>query len=140
MIPSGYRPAVSWEQSFDAFYGLEVLEHDAEAAVVRGRVLIRDELRQPQGLLHGGVIATLAETLASRGTWVGVGGAWAVMGMSNETNFLRALTDGYVTATATAVHRGSSRWMWRVDCHDDAGRLCATTTVNIAVRPLPAQA
>jgi 1,4-dihydroxy-2-naphthoyl-CoA hydrolase len=138
-MPAGFVPVVPVEQSFDAALGLELLDGDPDRGIIRARVLITDELRQQAGILHGGVIAALAESIASRGTWAGVGGERAVMGMSNETNFLRALSDGYVTATATAIHRGSSRWLWRVECVDDDGRLCATTNVNIAVRPLPAQ-
>jgi uncharacterized protein (TIGR00369 family) len=137
-IPEGFTPAIALERCFDAMYGLELLDEGAHDGVLRGRVVIRDELRQHFGLLHGGVVAALAEALASRGTWLAVyREGKVVMGMSNETNFMRPLLEGYVHATARPVHKGCTRWVWEVKCHDDQQRLCALTTVNIAVRDAP---
>jgi 1,4-dihydroxy-2-naphthoyl-CoA hydrolase len=138
--PSGLRAGldsvVPLDDAFDALYGLELIEMGPDGDVVRGRVQIRDELRQQTGLLHGGVLAAVAEALASRGTWQGAGGEGvAVMGMSNDTSFLRPLVTGYLNAVATPRHRGRTRWLWEVQARDDQGRLCAVTTVNIAVRP-----
>jgi 1,4-dihydroxy-2-naphthoyl-CoA hydrolase len=137
-IPEGFTPAVALDRCFDAVYGLEILEADGEGTL-RGRVAIRDELRQPFGLVHGGVVAAFAEALASRGTWVGLGDpSKLVMGLSNETNFLAPLLEGHINATAIARHRGRTRWLWEVQSRDDQDRLCAITMVNIAVRDRPA--
>jgi 1,4-dihydroxy-2-naphthoyl-CoA hydrolase len=133
-IPEGFEPVVALDRGFDAVYGLELEDDGTRDGVVRGRVAIRDQVRQQFGLLHGGVIAAVAEALASRGTWVGVDRGKRVMGLSNETNFLRPLTEGHVHATAVARHKGANRWVWEVESRDDAGRLCAISTVNIAVR------
>jgi 1,4-dihydroxy-2-naphthoyl-CoA hydrolase len=136
-IPEGFTPAVALDRCFDAVYGLEILEADGEGTL-RGRVAIRDELRQPFGLVHGGVVAAFAEALASRGTWVGLGDpSKLVMGLSNETNFLAPLLEGHINATAIARHRGRTRWLWEVQSRDDQDRLCAITMVNIAVRDRP---
>jgi uncharacterized protein (TIGR00369 family) len=124
-------------QGFDALYGLEVLEVTEE--LVRAQVAVRDELRQPFGLVHGGVLASVAETLASLGTAVVVVPQGdAAMGMSNNTSFLRPITDGTIHAVATRRHRGRTTWIWDVEITDDAGRLCALTRMTIAVRPMPA--
>jgi uncharacterized protein (TIGR00369 family) len=137
-IPEGFTPAVALDRCFDAVYGLEILEADTDGTL-RGRVAIRDELRQPSGLVHGGVVAAFAEALASRGTWVGLGDpSKLVMGLSNESNFLRPLLEGHIHATAIPRHRGRTRWLWEVQSRDDQDRLCAITMVNIAVRDLPA--
>jgi 1,4-dihydroxy-2-naphthoyl-CoA hydrolase len=134
-IPAGFEPVVALDRCFDAVYGLELDDDGTRDGVVRGRVAIRDQVRQQFGLLHGGVIAALAEALASRGTWVAVHDQGKrVMGLSNETSFLRPLTEGHLHATAVARDKGADRWVWEVQSRDDAGRLCAITTVNIAVR------
>ncbi len=72
-------------EGFDNLYGLEVTELSAERAA--GRVVVRDELKQPAGLVHGGVYASIAESLASLGTAVKVipEGKMA-MGLSNQTS------------------------------------------------------
>src|ERR1700748_575516 len=54
------------ELGFDGLYGLELLELTDQ--LVRGRVAVRDDLKQPAGLVHGGVHAAIAESLASVGT------------------------------------------------------------------------
>lgn len=122
---------------FDRLYGLEMVElSDGE---VRARVRLRDELKQPMGLLHGGVYASIAESLASLATALGVleRGEIAV-GLSNSTSFLRPVTKGSVHAHATRLHKGRTTWVWDVRFSDDAGKLCALTRMTIAVRPAPA--
>ena len=134
-IPEGFEPVIALDRCFDAVYGLEVLDDGGDDGVLRARVAIRDELRQQFGLVHGGVIAALAEALASRGTWLGVYRQQKlVMGMSNETNFMRPLLEGHIHASGRARHQGRTRWVWEVEARDDDGRLCAVTIVNIAVR------
>ncbi len=106
---------------------------------VRARVQLRDELKQPMGLLHGGVYASIAESLASLATALGVLERGEVaMGLSNSTSFLRPVTEGAVHAHATRLHRGRTTWVWDVRFSDDAGHLCAVTRMTIAVRSAPA--
>ena len=130
-------PRLQRPQGFDALVGLEVLE--VREQIVRGRVPVRDELRQPLGLVHGGVLATIAETLASLGTLVAVmPEGKAAMGASNSTSFLRPILEGTIHARALRRHRGRTTWVWDVELTDDEDRLCALTRMTIAVRPLPA--
>jgi 1,4-dihydroxy-2-naphthoyl-CoA hydrolase len=130
-------PRFQGPQGFDALYGLEVLEVTDD--LVRAQVAVRDELRQPFGLVHGGVLASIAETLASLGTAVVViPEGNAAMGSSNHTSFLRPILDGTIHARALRRHRGRTTWIWDVEITDDAGRLCALTRMTIAVRPMPA--
>jgi 1,4-dihydroxy-2-naphthoyl-CoA hydrolase len=137
-IPPGFVPVVPIEESFDAVYGLELLDDGSADGTVRGRAAVTADLLQALGLLHGGVIAAMAEALASRGTWIGVQDQGkVVMGLSNETNFLRPITSGHLNQVALPRHRGRTRWLWEVQSRDDEDRLCAITTVNIAVRDRP---
>lgn len=122
---------------FDRLYGLEMLQVSDE--VVRARVAVRDELKQPAGLLHGGVIASVAESMASMATALAVlGDGQAAMGLSNSTSFLRPITEGALNAEAVRLHRGRTTWVWDVRFTDDAQRLCAITRMTIAVRPVRA--
>jgi len=133
---SSTDPPLDRRQGFDALYGLEVLEVTED--LVRAQVAVRDELRQPFGLVHGGVLASIAETLASLGTLtVVVPEGNAAMGSSNSTSFLRPIADGTIHARALRRHRGRTTWVWDVEITDDAGRLCALTRMTIAVRPMP---
>jgi 1,4-dihydroxy-2-naphthoyl-CoA hydrolase len=125
------------EHGFDGLYGLEITEYTGETVI--GRVEARDELKQPAGLVHGGVFAAIAESLASLGTaFTVIPEGKIAVGLSNQTSFLRPITDGTIHAMATARHRGRTTWVWEVEMTDDAQRLCALTTMTIAVREAPA--
>ena len=122
-------------RGYDRLYGLELLAcSDAE---VRARVTVRDELKQPAGLIHGGVYASMAESMTSLATALAVyeTGSTA-MGLANNTSFLRPITRGVVHASATRVHRGRTTWVWDVRFSDEDDRTCALTRMTIAVRPL----
>jgi uncharacterized protein (TIGR00369 family) len=121
---------------FPALLGLELGECTGELATAS--LAVRDELLQPFGLVHGGVLASIAETLASVGTLsVVVAQGDVAMGMSNQTSFLRPISAGTIHARAVRRHRGRTTWIWDVEMTDDAGRVCALSRMTIAVRPQP---
>jgi len=119
--------------AFAALYGLEV-EH-ASPDEARGRVAVREQVRQPAGLVHGGVYASLAESLATLATGAAVREQGRIaVGHSSQTSFLRPITEGSVHATGRARHRGRSTWVWEFDVTDDDGRLCALVRMTVSVR------
>ena len=121
-------------RGFDRLYGLEML--DCSDIEVRARVTVREELKQPMGLVHGGVYAAMAESMASVATAVAVYAQGEMaMGLSNSTSFLRPITEGVVHGHGTRIHRGRTTWVWDVRFSDDAERTCAVTRMTIAVRP-----
>ena len=118
---------------FDGLYGLELQRADGDE--VRGLVRVDERHLQPFGLVHGGVYAAMAESMASWGTALGVGEEKFVAGLSNHTSFLRPVFNGdTISAVATPRHRGSTTWVWEVECTDGEGRPCALVRVTIAVR------
>jgi 1,4-dihydroxy-2-naphthoyl-CoA hydrolase len=120
---------------FDRLYGLELLE--CSATEVRAQVVVGDEHKQPAGLVHGGLYASIAESITSIATGMTVLDEGCVaMGMSNNTSFLRPVTAGIVHAHAMRIHGGRTTWLWDVTFSDDDGRTCALTRMTIAVRPL----
>jgi uncharacterized protein (TIGR00369 family) len=123
------------DQSFDALLGLRRFDIGEDSA--RGELAVRRELLQPWGLVHGGVYASIAESLASWATALAVlPGGYVALGQSNSTHFLRPIRAGTIHALARRRHRGRTTWVWDVDITDDAGRLCASSRVTIAVRPI----
>ena len=135
-MPQGFTPVVAFDACFDARIGLEVVAVDvAGEAVVRGRVAVRDELLTAHGALHGGVLASAAEALASRGTAMAViPSGFAAMGLSNDTTILEPVGDGVVDVEARVLSRGADAWCWTVESRDGAGRPCAFSRITVAVR------
>jgi 1,4-dihydroxy-2-naphthoyl-CoA hydrolase len=124
------------QSHFDALLGTEWLDDDPDHA--RVRVSMRDELRQPVGLLHGGVMSSLVESVCSRATALTVlGEGMAAMGQSISVNFIRPITEGHAEVRARARHRGRTTWVWDAEVLNAEEKLCALAQMTIAVRPLP---
>jgi 1,4-dihydroxy-2-naphthoyl-CoA hydrolase len=123
------------EAGFDGLYGLVLDAADLDAGEIRAHVEVTDDVKQPAGLVHGGVFASIAESITSMGTW------WAVnadgksaQGLSNQTSFLRPILGGTIHAVARVRHRGRTTWVWEVEITDDEQRLCSLVRMTIAVR------
>jgi uncharacterized protein (TIGR00369 family) len=95
------------------------------------RMPVTSDHHQPYGIVHGGVWCSLVETAASMAaaTWLGEKGS--VVGVSNHTNFLRAVRAGEVVAHATPIHRGRLQQLWLVEIADDQGRKVARGEVRL---------
>jgi len=129
-----FETRVPAEASFDAVMGIEV-DDLIEVGLRTARLRVVPGVCQPMGIVHGGVYAAIAESLASMGTADAVIALGKVpLGMSNNTSFLRPVSEGYVNARAEAFHRGRTSWVWDVEMRNDDGKLCATSRVTIAVR------
>ena len=121
---------------FDALYGLEILTLGEDEATAQ--VEVRPEVLQPGGLVHGGVYASIAESLTSFATWKAVSAdGRSAQGLSNQTSFLRPILRGTIHATARRRHQGRTTWVWEVDITDDEGRVCALVRMTVAVREAP---
>jgi 1,4-dihydroxy-2-naphthoyl-CoA hydrolase len=130
--PVGTYPAAG---TLDDVLGFELLEMSSDGC--RARFAVERRVQQPMGLVHGGAYAALAESMASMATYAAVeGDGNLAVGQSNHTTFLRPVTGGHVTAAGRPLHRGRTSWVWDVEFTDEDGRLCATTRVILAVRPL----
>lgn len=114
--------------NFDRLIGLQVETVSPDGVVASFEV--RDELLQPFGILHGGVLCTVVETVGSISghTWSG----GAVAGTSNHTNFIRATREGRLTARSTPIQRGRTQQLWQVDITDETDRLVATGQLRLA--------
>jgi uncharacterized protein (TIGR00369 family) len=120
---------------FDELIGTEWLDDDPDHA--RVRVELRDELRQPAGLLHGGVMSSLVESVCSRATALAViSDGMMAMGQAISVSFIRPVTEGGAEVKAKVRHRGRTTWVWDAEVLNDEGKLCALAQMTIAVRPL----
>ena len=120
-------------QGFDALYGLVIDE--IGDGLIRAHVDVTDDHKQPAGLVHGGVFASIAESITSLATALAVIPEGRIaQGLSNQTSFLRPITEGTIHAEARRRHRGRTTWVWEVEITDDHGRLCALVRMTIAVR------
>jgi 1,4-dihydroxy-2-naphthoyl-CoA hydrolase len=130
-LPGG--DVVPYAEALDGTLGFVVDEIGPDR--VAGRIPVTNAVRQRVGLVHGGAYAALAEMLASEGTVSGVLDDGMIgVGLSNDSKFLRPVSEGVVFATGVPLHRGRTTWVWDVTFADEQGRTCAVSRVTIAVR------
>lgn len=124
---------------FIDFIGIELLEAGPERVV--GRVRAGQQHLQPYGVIHGGVHAALAETVASIGAGLAAAArdpADGAVGLENHTTFVRAARAGAeVVAEAVPIHAGRRTQVWAVTIRESggagAGRELARSTVRLLV-------
>ncbi|MEU4597588.1 PaaI family thioesterase [Nocardia sp. NPDC023988] len=117
------------EGTFTDLIGMRFTEVSADR--VRGEWEVRPQLHQPAGIQNGGVYCTVIETLASVGGSVWFGERGQVVGVNNNTDFLRAVREGTLTGEATPIHRGRSQQLWVVVITDAEGRMVARGQVRL---------
>jgi 1,4-dihydroxy-2-naphthoyl-CoA hydrolase len=117
------------ERGFIKLVGLRIEQASGDRVVLSCPVT--PDLHQPFGLVHGGVYATLAETAASVGGSLWFGDRGKVVGVSNHTDFLRAVRRGELRAEATPLSRGRTTQLGQVEVADEQGQLIAHAKVRL---------
>ena len=117
------------------YVGLTGIElTDASSDACQGKIVINENHHQPYGVVHGGVYCTLIETLASTGAalWAMESGLAGCVGVSNQTDFIRATTEGVLIGSATPIHRGRTQQLWQVTVtRENDGKLVARGQVRL---------
>jgi uncharacterized protein (TIGR00369 family) len=124
-VPPGF------DAPFDKEIGLVFTELTADGA--RAQLKVQPKLLQPMGIVHGGVYCSMIESMASVAayTWINANGGGSVVGVNNNTDFLRAIGSGTVYGTATPVHRGRRQQLWLVTITDAQDRALARGQVRL---------
>jgi 1,4-dihydroxy-2-naphthoyl-CoA hydrolase len=128
-MPDASRALADYD-GFDRLLGLDLVEVGPDRVVAS--LPVRPDHHQPNGIVHGGVLATMVETVASVGaaSWFGERGT--VVGTANSTDFLRATREGTLTAVGTPIHQGRSQQLWLVEIRDSSERLVARGQLRVA--------
>lgn len=129
--PTDYTAFANAERGgFNETLGLRFVRVTADEVVAE--VPVGPHLLQPYGLVHGGVHASIVETLCSVGAAIhALPSGKTTVGLENSTSFLRATRGGTLTGRARPVHRGQRTEAWEVEIRDDAGELVAIGRVRM---------
>ena len=96
------------EGTFDPYIGHEIVE--IKENYVKSSLEVKDYHKQPMGMVHGGVIDTMAEAAISYAAYFTQEGTW--VGVNNNTDFIRAITDGTIICEATPIKLGKRSQIW----------------------------
>lgn len=100
---------------------------------VTGRLAWREDLCTTGGLLHGGALMSLADSVGGVCAFLNLPDGSGTATISSATNFLRGLRDGHAIATSRPLRAGRTVIVVETEVCDEAGRLLSHTTQSQAV-------
>ena len=104
------------QPGWDSALGLRIEEMTPQRVV--GYVDIDERHQQAYGIVHGGVWASIVESVGSHGAAMAaneITGSMAVVGVANSTDFLRPHRSGRVKATGTPILAGRTQQVWLIE-------------------------
>ena len=105
---------------------------DVSEDFLTARMPVNDKVYQPDGVLHGGATAALAESVGSAAVYVFNKNPKAIVrGIEISANHLKSVKSGFVHATARPLNLGKTIQLWEIRIEDDAQQLisiCKLTT------------
>ncbi|CAN5309318.1 PaaI family thioesterase [soil metagenome] len=124
-------PSGQFDAPFDAVLGLVFTEITPDGA--KAELEVKPALLQPAGIVHGGVYCSIVESIASTSAyvWLAANGGGNVVGVNNNTDFLRAITSGKVYGASEPLHRGRRQQLWLVTIRDEKDRMVARGQVRL---------
>ena len=114
------------EGTFDDFINHEILEISEN--YIRSSLIVEDYHKQPMGMVHGGVIDTMAEASISYAAYYTQEGTW--VGVNNNTDFIKAVTEGTIICEATPIKLGKRSQIWEAILSNN-DEVCARSTVRL---------
>ena len=101
---------------------------------LKAKMPVDNRTRQPYGLLHGGASVALAETIGSVAAAMIIDHTkYYCVGLEINANHIRAVKEGFVTATGRPIHIGSTTQVWDIKIHNEAGKLVCISRLTVAV-------
>lgn len=117
--------------TFVDLLGIEFLE--LRPGYCKAVLSMREDLKQPWGPLHGGVIMGLADTVASAGLVVSLQEGQGFSTIELKINFLRIVKGGRIKAEARCLHQGKRTSVWEIDVLNEENLLVAKATTSLMI-------
>ncbi|CAM3364585.1 PaaI family thioesterase [Zobellia roscoffensis] len=100
-----------------------------------GKMPVNSRVHQPDGVLHGGAMVALAESIGSMASYIFLDAQqFAIRGIEISANHVKSVRDGAVFAKATILHKGRTTQLWDIKITNEEGKLvsfCKLTTIAL---------
>ena len=100
-----------------------------------GKMPVTPKVHQPDGLLHGGAMVALAESVGSMASYIFMDAQkFFVRGIEISANHINSMKEGEVFAKATVLHKGKTTQLWDIkltDAEDNLISICKLTTIAL---------
>ena len=131
---SRLRVIADMQPPFSRLMGTKIVEVTRDRVVAE--VLVREELTNRNGGLHGGAVMAIADNLGGTATFVNMPQGAGTTTIESKTNFFAAIPVGETArAECTALHRGRTTMVWQTKITRSDGRLAALVIQTQIVIP-----
>ncbi|WP_093023775.1 PaaI family thioesterase [Pustulibacterium marinum] len=114
---------------------IEFVSVDLKAETLTARMPVSPKVHQPDGVLHGGATAALAESVGSAACYVFLDAEnFMIRGIEISANHLKSIREGDVFAIASFIHKGRTTQLWEIkvtDEDDNLISLCKLSTITL---------
>ena len=114
---------------------LDITYIDVGENFLLARMPVTPRVHQPDGVLHGGASVALAESVGSAASYIFLDGKqFFIRGIEIAANHVKSVTDGYVYARASMLHKGRTTQLWEIKITNEEGDLisnCKLTTIAL---------
>jgi len=115
------------QPAFAAFLGIKLVHVSPERVV--SELVVREDLNNRYGIMHGGAIMALADNCGGTATTANLKEGQSTTTIESKTNFFAAVPIGDTArAECTPLHRGRTTMVWQTKITRGDGRLCAIVT------------
>lgn len=114
---------------------LEIEYVDVGEDFLVGRMPVNPRVHQPDGVLHGGAMVALAESVGGAASYIFIDAQqFIVRGIEISANHVKSIVSGFVFAKATFIHKGRTTQLWDIKITDEQDQLisvCKLTTIAL---------
>lgn len=115
---------------------LEIEFIDAGEDYLIAKMPVTAKVHQPDGVLHGGATVALAESVGSMASYVFIDtDKFYVRGIEIAANHLKSISEGFVYAKATYLHKGRTTQLWDIRITDEADNLISVVKLTTITLP-----
>jgi 1,4-dihydroxy-2-naphthoyl-CoA hydrolase len=114
---------------------LDITYVDVGENYLVGKMPVTSKVFQPDGVLHGGAMVALAESVGSAASYIFLNAQEVtVRGLEISANHVKSIREGYVYAKAILIHKGRTTQVWDIkltDANDNLISICKLTTISL---------
>jgi len=114
---------------------LDISYVDVGDDFITAKMPVTPKVHQPDGVLHGGAMVALAESVGSVAAYVFVDNEkYMIRGLEISANHVKSIREGFVYGKAEAIHKGRTTQLWQIRITDEEGNLISLvklTTVSL---------
>ncbi|AIY14180.1 PaaI family thioesterase [Cellulophaga baltica] len=114
---------------------LDITYVDVGENFLVGKMPVTSKVFQPDGVLHGGAMVALAESVGSAASYIFLNAQEVtVRGLEISANHVKSIREGYVYAKAIIIHKGRTTQVWDIkltDANDNLISICKLTTISL---------